>query len=152
MQESLELKHMCSRKEVQEIIDKFERHVDDKFTQLREERDSRMREIAVAEINQAKDNIMKFIGWGGIVGIGAMVYFFGGLTGDVEYLQNELSEIKESQEAVEDFMNRGDRYTSQDGIELKAYVDQQDEYILRRVDDGFESLGDQINRLHGTNN
>lgn len=140
---------MCvERAEVKELTDQLQREMHHEFKSLREERDTRMREIAVSEINIAKDSMMRFIGWGGIVGIGMFVYFFGGLTGDVNYIAQEQTELKQSMSELEKFMNAGDRFTGDDGLELKAYVDQQDDYILRRVDDGFDSLSKQITRLH----
>lgn len=141
---------MCTRLEVQEIVDRLEREMRSEFSHLRDERDVRMREIATTEINTAKDNAMKFIGWGGIVGVGAVVYFFGGLTNDVQYLQDEISKVETQLVEINNFMNAGDRYTTADGLQLKAYVDQQDEYILRRVEDGFDNLSEQIGRLHET--
>lgn len=139
---------MCTRSEVQDITDRLEREMHREFKTLREERDLRMVEIAQREINLAKDNIMKFVGWGGIVGVGVFIYFFGGLTGEIAHLSEEQQDIKESMESLESFMNRGDRFTVDDGLELRGYVDQQDEYILRRVDDGFDSLSEQISRMH----
>lgn len=139
---------MCTRTEVQDIVDRLERELHGEFTRIREERDARMVEIAQREINLAKDNIMKFVGWGGIVSIVAFVYFFGGMSGEIEHLSEEQNEMKTSLENLENFMNRGDRFTVDDGNDLKVYVDQQDNYILRRVDDGFNSLSNQIEKLH----
>lgn len=139
---------MCTRAEVQDIVDRLERELHNEFKHIRDERDARMVEIAQREITLAKDNIMKFVGWGGIASAFAFVYFFGGMSGEIEHLAEEQSQIQESLESLEAFMNRGDRFTVTDGNELKAYVDQQDQYTLRVVEDGFDNIAEQIDRLH----
>lgn len=138
---------MCTRIEMQEAMDRLEREMLREFKNMKEERENRTVEIVQREIRQEKDSIMKFIGFGGFIFFISLFYYGGQITGDISYMQQEMGEMKLQLETVEQFMNAGDRYTSKDGLELKAYVDQQDDYILRRVDDGFNSLSEQISRL-----
>jgi hypothetical protein len=139
---------MCTRQEVQEIIDRMEREMHREFKVVKEERDARIIEIAQREIRSEKDSLMKFIGFGGIIFIGSLFYYGGQITGDIAYMQQEMIKINNQLESVEKFMNAGDRYTTSDALELKAYVDQQDDYILRRVDDGFAGLSKQIDQIN----
>lgn len=146
------MKDMCTRQEVrqevEEAISRLEKEIHREFHTVKEERDIRIVEIAQREIRSEKESLFKFIGFGGIIFGFSLFYYGGQITGDINYMQQEIEEMNRQLEAVEKFMNAGDRYTSQDGNELKAYVDQQDAYILRRVDDGFDSLSEQIQRLH----
>ena len=150
---------MLTRIEVQEIIDRTEKemHRDflGNFNNLREEIkslksdfDKEMHSIARSEVQAAKENITKFIGWGGLVTIGSAFWFFSGLQADVRYLQSEMEKTNTKLESVEKFMNSGDRFTAQDGNDLKGYVDQQDDYILQKVEDGFDGISKQIDQLH----
>lgn len=139
---------MCTRAEVQDITDRLEREMHREFKSLKDERDNRIVEIAQREIREEKDSLFKFIGFGGFVFFISLFYYGGQITQDIGYIQTEVLELKSQLEDVNDFMNAGDRYTSKDGLELKNYVDQQDAYILRRVDDGFANISDQIERLY----
>ena len=150
---------MCTREQVEHIVEKSTVEVKDAVRDLRREHDTwqrdmatsfdkRISEVATAIFTKEKDSMVRFIGWGGIVTIGTAVWFFGGLTNQVDNMQLSLQEIKSQQAEVTNFMNRGDRFTTEDAGELKGYIDQQDEYILRRVDDGFASLAKQIDNLH----
>lgn len=156
------LKDMCSRLEVQEIVDRSTRELQEEFSRLREERDSRMVEVANTQINNAKDSMMRFIGWGGVVGIAGVVYFFGGLSSEVANMQGEIEELKDTSvtrhaevvdklDEFQAFMVRGDRFTTYDGddlrTELREYSDSRDELIIQRLDTGFENLSKQIEDL-----
>jgi hypothetical protein len=149
---------MATRMEVQDIIDRTEKEIhrdfSGHFNTLREEiknikvdLDRDMHSIAREEVQHAKEGITKFIGWGGILTIGSAFWFFSVLQADVRYLQAETEKTNAKLEAVEKFMNSGDRFTAEDGNELKGYVDQQDEYILQKVEDGFEAISKQIEKL-----
>ena len=131
---------MCSRLEVQEIVDRSTRELHHEFSRLREERDARMVEVANTQISTAKDSMMKFIGWGGIVGIAGAVYFFGGLTNQVENLQQDVREMSLQFQELDDFINSGDRFTLEDGNSLKAYSDQQDNLLQQQVDRNREDM------------
>ena len=150
---------MCKRSEVQEILDRTEKEIHrdflghfntlrDEIKTLKDNFDKEMHNIARIEVQSAKEGITRFVGWGGLVTLGSAFWFFSGLQADVRYLQSEMEKTNTKLESVEKFMNSGDRFTAQDGTELKGYVDQQDEYIIRRVDDGFAGLSEQIQRLH----
>ena len=149
---------MCSRAEVEHIVERSTKEVKDAVRDLKSEHtawqeklnngfDKRIAEIATAIVKNEKDSMVRFIGWGGIVGIVGIVYFFGGLTNQVENMQISLQEIKVQQQEVSDLMNKGDRFTTEDANELKGYVDQQDDYIIRLVQDGFTSLERQLEQL-----
>ncbi len=151
--------NMCSRQEVQDIMDRTEKEIHrdfsghfntlrDEIKSIKAEFDRNMHSIAREEVQAAKEGITKFIGWGGLVTIGSAFWFFSGLQADVRYLQAESQKINSKLESVEKFMNSGDRFTAQDGNDLKGYVDQQDEYILTKVEDGFEGISKQIDQLH----
>lgn len=150
---------MCSRAEVQEIIDRTEKEIHrdfigqfgslkDEIKSFKAEFDREMHSIAREEVQSAKEGITKFIGWGGLLTIGSAFWFFSGLQADVRYLQAEMEKTNTKLESVEKFMNSGDRFTANDGEELKGYVDQQDQYILQKVEDGFDSISKQIDNLH----
>jgi len=160
---------MCTRSEVQEIVDRSYQKLHDDFKgqleaisdQLKEfklEREKRMEEIADRKITQAKDNFIRYIGWGGIVGVGMFVYFFGGLTRDVDTMQTQMVQVQESLDEVETFISRGDRFTVDDGKTLQTYSDQQDAMLQRQINDvqttmksGFEDLKLEIRNMHSNN-
>lgn len=142
---------MCSREEVQQIMDAHQKHNDAEFDKLRSERDIRMLEIAKAEISREKGRMMNFIGWGGIVAIGGLFYFFGGQNSAMENITDDIKKLSEQMERVEEFMASGERFTTADGQaqnkELREYSDNGDQLILQRVESGFESISHQIEEL-----
>jgi len=133
-----------TRSEVQDIVDRSTKELHDDLKRMREEREKYMQQIARDEVNSARSEIMKFFGWGAIATLGAGLYFFGGLTGDVETLQRDVSEMTTTLKEFNDFMNRGDRFTVQDAQALQNYSDQQD----RLLGDQDERLQTQIDRNH----
>lgn len=154
MEEVLTEMNMCNRKDVQEISDRLRSHVDERFDNM----EKRMHEIAASEVRFAKDNFFKYIGWGGVVGIAGLVYFFGGLQTDFENVQEDINSINSQLDKVEVFMSSGDRFTTGDGLSLEAkledeinatreYSDNKDELIIQRLDSGFETLSRQLQEI-----
>lgn len=142
---------MCKREEVEHIVDKSTKDIRDDIKDLKREHetwqreiasniDKRIKEIAVAEIRQDREGLVRYVGWGGIVGVAMAVYFFGGLTNQVENLQITMDELKKEQEEFNRFMNSGDRFTAEDGTNLKKYIDQQDTAIMTSMKEGFSEL------------
>jgi ElaB/YqjD/DUF883 family membrane-anchored ribosome-binding protein len=172
---------MCTRIEVEHIVEKSTTELKEAVKELRrehsgwqaqlqtylqseekrvQENERRMQEVATAAVSTAKDNFVKYVGWGGIIGIGMVVYFFGGLNSRVETLQVQLSEVQDSQKEVSEFMTNtsGNRFTLDDGNKLKTYVDQSDQLLQRQLDnvqqtmkDGFAETKDLIRNLHSNN-
>jgi hypothetical protein len=142
------MEDMCTRTEVHDEID---RAVGKLRLDLAEQRDERIREIAKATMNEEQEKLWRWIGFGGIAAAVTFVYFFGGLTNDVEHLQNEILTANSSLSEIEDFMNRGDRFTIDDGNDLKQYVDQQDQYTIRVIEQGIQSINNRLDRLDDNN-
>ena len=153
---------MCTRQEVREEVsgevNRLEIEMHREFKLLKEDTEKRIAEVARAEIRVEKDNITKFVGFGGLVTVAIAFMYFGNLNADLAYLQNSQDNMQDSIEAVEAFVNRGDRFTVEDGQVLKGYIDtevtrareeasQRDETIMKSMEDGFSSLDDRFDRL-----
>lgn len=165
---------MCTRSEVEHIVEKSTSELKEAVKELRREHsgwqaqlqtylqteekrtqdnEKRMLEIASTAVATAKDNFVKYVGWGGLIGIGMVVYFFGGLNSRVENMQVQLGEMQDSQKEVSDFMSNtsGNRFTLDDGNKLKTYVDQSDDLLQRQITnidqtmkDGFSEMKDLL--------
>lgn len=165
---------VCTRIDVEHIVEKSTLELKEAVKELRrehggwqeqlrmymaseekrsQENEKRMVEIATATVVSAKDNIMKFVGWGGIAGIVGVFYFFGGLTNKVDNMSVQLKSLEDSQKGIQDFMTNtnGNRFTLDDGNQLKNYVDQNDNYLQRQITDidqtmkeGFAELKDLL--------
>ena len=149
---------MCRREEVEHIVEVSTKQVRDDIRDFKREHEGwqrevvakiekRMQEIAVSTIRSEKEGFVRYVGWGGVVGIVAAVYFFGGLTNQVENLQVSLDELKEDQAEVNKFMSSGDRFTATDGNTLKDYVDQQDSAMMIQMKEGFSDIKAEIRAL-----
>jgi hypothetical protein len=154
----MEQEIMCRREEVEHIVEVSTKQVRDDIRDFKREHEGwqrevvakiekRMQEIAVSTIRSEKEGFVRYVGWGGVVGIVAAVYFFGGLTNQVENLQVSLDELKEDQAEVNKFMSSGDRFTATDGNTLKDYVDQQDSAMMLQMKEGFSDIKAEIRAL-----
>jgi hypothetical protein len=154
----MEQEIMCRREEVEHIVEVSTKQVRDDIRDFKREHEGwqrevvakiekRMQEIAVSTIRSEKEGFVRYVGWGGVVGIVAAVYFFGGLTNQVENLQVSLDELKEDQAEVNKFMSSGDRFTATDGNTLKDYVDQQDSAMMIQMKEGFSDIKAEIRAL-----
>ena len=149
---------MCRREEVEHIVEVSTKQVRDDIRDFKREHEGwqrevvakiekRMQEIAVSTIRSEKEGFVRYVGWGGVVGIVAAVYFFGGLTNQVENLQVSLDELKEDQAEVNKFMSSGDRFTATDGNTLKEYVDQQDSAMMMQMKEPLSDIKAEIRAL-----
>ena len=131
---------MCTKKEVSELLEEATKTLSDDIANLRRERRDDMRRVAHEEIQTAKEGFFKYVGIGGFIAVGSFVYFFGGLTGDVENLKDDMTDITKSMVALDDFMNRGDRFTVNNGDDLKNYSDQNDVLLQKQIDTNADSI------------
>jgi hypothetical protein len=154
----MEQEVMCRREEVEHIVELSTKQVRDDIRDFKREHEGwqrevvakieeRMKEVAVSVVRGEKEGFVRYVGWGGVVGIVAAVYFFGGLTNQVENLQTSIDEVKIEQEQVNKFMSSGDRFTANDGQTLKEYVDQQDSAMMMQMKEGFSDLKEEIRAL-----
>jgi len=144
---------MCTRTEVKDLLEEATKTLSDDIANLRRERREDMKRVAHEEIQTAKEGFFKYVGFGGLVTVVAFVYYFGGLTGDVENLKDDMTDITKSMTALDDFMNKGDRFTVSNGTDLKNYSDQNDFILQKQIDtnaasirQGFEDIKAEIIR------
>lgn len=139
---------MCTKQDVQEIVNKAQEHNDDQFQKIRKERDERVLEIVKSEISNEKSRFLQYIGFGGLITVGGLFYFFGQQNSNLNALSTDLSEISVQMTSVEGFMSSGDRFTTGDGQDLeknlREYSDNKDELIIQRVESGFSEISRQI--------
>lgn len=137
--ESQDPNHMCiNRQEVERIIDQstnaltkaiadLDKAQEKELEDLKTSSEKRMAELAQQKVTEAKDGVLKYIGFGGLIAICTFIYFIGGLTNQVENLQSDLTKVTEE-------LGKGGRFTLDDGTKLKQYTDQQDQYLQKQVD------------------
>ena len=145
---------MCiSRQDVQDIVDRSTRELHEDLNAMKSDREAIMQRIARDEVRKEKDSVVKFFGFGGLVAALTLVWYGGGITNDVDHLQGQV-EIMSAQITKLDttLVNTTTKtFTSEDSEELRkeirTYVDQQDEFILRRVEDRLATLSQQLELL-----
>ena len=144
---------MCTRNEVKDLLQEATKILSDDIANLRRERRDDMKRVAHEEIQTAKEGFFKYVGFGGLVTVVVFVYYFGGLTGDVENLKDDMTDISESMVALDEFMNKGDRFTTSNGLDLKNYSDQNDVILQKQIDsnttlirEGFADMKAEIIR------
>lgn len=141
---------MCTREEVERVVDRSSSEIHKHINRFEETRDRDMKIIAKAEVTSSVTKVVQWIGVGGFIAIISFIWFFSGLNSDVNHLSGEMSSVSDSIEEVTSFMNRGDRFTIEDGNGLKSYVDQQDEFVQRQVDTlsaGQTSIKDTLDEI-----
>jgi hypothetical protein len=156
MEPTQEHNSMCiTRVEVERVIDKsteelrnlikdMERVQEKELDEMKKSYEVRMDEVASKKVTEAKDGLLRYVGFGGIVSIVVFVYFIGGLINKVENLQGDVATLSDTIGA-----DTSARFTIDDGNKLKQYTDQQDQYIQKQVDSlqasvdkGFDEVKD----------
>lgn len=144
---------MCTRAEVEHIVDKSTEDIHRHINRFEETREKEMRQIAKDEVGTSVSKVVQWVGIGGLFAIVSFIWFFSGLNSDVDYLTQEMAQVNSNITDITNFMNRGDRFTIEDGNNLKGYVDQQDAYVQRQIDtlsdgqDGIKKTLDEIKDL-----
>lgn len=145
--------NMCTRAEVEHIVDKSTEDIHRHINRFEETREKEMRQIAKDEVGTSVSKVVQWVGIGGLFAIVSFIWFFSGLNSDVDYLTQEMAQVNSNITDITNFMNRGDRFTIEDGNNLKGYVDQQDAYVQRQIDtlsdgqDGIKKTLDEIKDL-----
>jgi len=128
---------MCTRSEVHSEIREA---MSDLRRTIANDRDERIAEVAKRIHHEENDKNLRWIGIGGLLAIVSFIYFFGGLTNDVQHLEQQQLQVVSSLDEIEDFMNRGDRFTIDDGASLQQYSDQQDAILQAQIDRNHQEM------------
>jgi hypothetical protein len=117
----------------------------------RERRDRMVLETVENKINAMKTSLLQWIGFGGIVFVAGIVFYFGSLGEKVEYHSKVVNDFQV-------FMASGERFTRNDGVVMETrtitYIDQQNaaqDARINRIEDvvkeGFADIKKELREM-----